>query len=155
MTTTEPEDFDALWNYDDPAGTEAKFRAVLAQAVPGSSDELELLTQIARCQGLQRQFEAAHHTLDQVQAQLPAGASRAQIRYWLERGRVFNSSGRKPEASAQFLEAWQAASAAGEDFYAVDAAHMLAISEPPAEQLAWNQRAIAAAEASSQPRARH
>ena len=47
------------------------------------------------------------------------------------------------------------AQAAGEDFFAVDAAHMLAISQPPAEQTVWNLRAIAAAEQSAQPRARH
>ena len=155
VTPAEPQDFDALWDYDDPAGTETKFRALLPGATPGSAYQVELLTQIARCQGLQQQFEAAHHTLDQAQAVLPDNAPRARIRLFLERGRVLNSSGRQPEASRQFYEAWRLATAAGEDFYAVDAAHMLAISEPPSEQLAWNQRAIALAEQSTQPRARN
>ena len=66
-------DFDALWNFSDPAATEAKFRDILTGA---PSDEiayrLELQTQIARCQGLQNKFNDAHRTLDQVQAQLAA-----------------------------------------------------------------------------------
>ncbi len=36
---TEPSeltDFDALWNYDDPAASEAAFRPFLATATPGS-----------------------------------------------------------------------------------------------------------------------
>ena len=155
VTPTDPQDFEALWDYDDPAGTETKFRALLPGTTPGSAYQVELLTQIARCQGLQQQFEAAHHTLDQAQAVLPDNAPRARIRLFLERGRVLNSSGRQPEASRQFREAWQLATAVGEDFYAVDAAHMLAISEPPSEQLAWNQHAIALAEQSTQPRARN
>src|SRR5689334_3443270 len=128
---TEPADFDALWDYDDPVGTETRFRPRLASLAPGSAEQVELLTQIARAQGLQRQFEAAHATLDQAQAGLPHAAARVHIRYLLERGRVFNSSGRKAQASVLFLQAWQRATVAGEDFYAVDAAHMLAISAPP------------------------
>lgn len=59
-------DFQGLWDYNDPAGTESKFRAVLAKA-EASDDrgyQAELLTQIARAQGVQRQFDAAHATLD-------------------------------------------------------------------------------------------
>jgi len=152
---TEAPEIDDLWDYDDPAGSEARFQSRLAQAEPGSSAYLELLTQIARAQGLQRNFAAAQQTLLEVQPQLLPGATRPRIRYLLELGRVFNSSGQKPEASARFLEAWQLAQAAGEDFYAVDAAHMLAISEPPTDRAAWNWTAIAAAEKSAQPRARN
>ena len=152
---TEPPEIDDLWDYDDPAGSEVRFRARRSRTQAGSLADLELLTQIARAQGLQRQFAAAHETLDTVQSALPSGAARPRIRYLLERGRVFNSSGQKQEASARFLEAWQLAQEAGEDFFAVDAAHMLAISEPPVEQAAWNLRAIAAAEKSTQPRARN
>ena len=55
-------DFDALWDYDQPAKTEAAFRALLPQAEASgdSSYYIELLTQIARTQGLQRDFAAAH-----------------------------------------------------------------------------------------------
>jgi hypothetical protein len=63
-TQTEPEDFDSLWDYDGPAGTEAKFRALLPKAAAGSAYQVELLTHIARSQALQRQFEAAHQDME-------------------------------------------------------------------------------------------
>ncbi|MFN8565329.1 MAG: hypothetical protein U0703_27730 [Anaerolineae bacterium] len=45
------ENFDALWDYDHPAETEKTFRALLAQT--DGARRFELLTQIARAQGLQ------------------------------------------------------------------------------------------------------
>ena len=56
---TDPPEIDDLWDYTDPAGSEARFRACLAQTEPGSSAYRELLTQIARAQGLQRNFAGA------------------------------------------------------------------------------------------------
>ncbi len=150
-------DFDQLWDYDKPSDTEQIFRALLpeARAAAGVSYRAELLTQIARTQGLQRQFEAAHRTLDEAEKLLPNGSARARIRGELERGRVFNSSGNPGQARAFFLRAWEAAAAHGEDFYAVDAAHMIGIVEPPAEQLAWNLRALELAERSVDERVRN
>jgi len=51
----------------------------------------------SRTQGLQRDFAAAHQTLDAVQSELTDDLCRARVRYLLERGRVFNSSGRPEE----------------------------------------------------------
>jgi tetratricopeptide (TPR) repeat protein len=157
---TEPSelsDFEALWNYDDPAATEAAFRPLLAAAPPDGGYQVELLTQIARTQGLQRRFDDAHLTLDDARRRLDAGAAgaRAQVRYLLERGRVFNSAREQDKAVPLFREALEAAQAAGEDFYAVDAAHMLGIAEPPERQTEWHLQAIALAEQSGQPRARN
>jgi tetratricopeptide (TPR) repeat protein len=146
-------DFDQQWNYDQPAATEERFR----QLLPSASDadyRLQLLTQIARTQGLQRKFEPAHRTLDQVQAQLRDDLPVARIRYLLERGRVYNSSGAKQQAREMFLGALELAQAQGQDFYAVDAAHMLAIVEPTSEQLAWSLKALELAETASEARAR-
>ena len=150
-------DFDALWNYDDPAATEAAFRPFLTSAEQGSGYHVELLTQIARTQGLQRRFDDAHATLDEAEKLLASGQAgeRARVRYLLERGRVFNSSKQKERAVPLFAEAWEAAQAAGEDFYAVDAAHMLGIAAPPEQQTEWNLKAIALAEQSSQARAKN
>jgi tetratricopeptide (TPR) repeat protein len=150
-------DFDTLWNYDQPHHTEQAFRALLpeARAAEDASYFAELLTQIARTQGLQGQFEAAHRTLDEAEELLPNGSARARIRYELERGRVFNSSGNPNQARVFFLRAWTAAVEQSEDFYAVDAAHMLGIVEPPAEQLAWNLQALELAERSADERARN
>jgi hypothetical protein len=149
-------DFDALWNYDDPAATEARFRELLPRAQHGGnrSYHAQLLTQIARAQGLQRKFIDAHATLDTAQALLAPELSVARIRHQLERGRVFNSSQQAEQARPLFQAAWEHAQAEQQDFYAIDAAHMLAIVAPAEQQLAWNLRALALAEQSSQPRAR-
>ena len=71
--------FDELWNYGDPAGTEQLFREILpvAHASGNVSYLAELLTQIARTRALQRRFEEAHGTLDEVEAHLPDASERA------------------------------------------------------------------------------
>jgi len=149
-------DFDARWNFGQPDSTEAIFRTYLPAArVGGDVDYLaQLLTQIARTQGLQRQFAAAHATLDEVEPMLGDSLAVARVRYLLERGRTFNSSKHPDKARPLFLDAWERSRAIGADFYAVDAAHMIAIVEPPDSALAWNQRALAVAEASSSSRAK-
>ena len=149
-------DFDDLWDYDNPAVTERKFRELLAQTrASGNISYLaQLLTQIARTQGLQRRFEDAHRTLDEADRLLTGQDARPRIRYFLERGRVFNSSGNPGESRPLFLRAWELAKASSEDFYAVDVAHMMAIIEPPEHQLEWNFKALELAESSSDPRAR-
>jgi tetratricopeptide (TPR) repeat protein len=153
----QPTDFDALWDYNEPAATEAKFRELLPEARSSGdrSCHAQLLTQIARTQGLQRRFEDAHATLDEVETMLAADeAPLARVRYLLERGRVFNSSGKPAQARPLFEQAFELANAREFDFYAIDAAHMIAIVEPsPEAQLKWNEAALALAEKSSDPRA--
>ncbi|GAB4580302.1 MAG: tetratricopeptide repeat protein [Anaerolineales bacterium] len=149
-------DFDQWWNYNDPAGTEQRFRELLPQAETGDdrSYHAQLLTQIARTLGLQRRFDEAHQVLDTVEPLLTNALETARIRYLLERGRVFNSSKHPEQARPLFLEAWGRAKAAHEDVYAVDAAHMLGIVEKGQASLDWNMQAIAYAEHSESPRAR-
>ncbi len=79
-------DFDALWDYSHPDQTETKFREILLQFPEDDPAFLELLTQIARAQGLQWKFDHAHQTLDQVERRLGEVPSRPKIRYLLERG---------------------------------------------------------------------
>lgn len=157
MTTDESRlpDFDALWDYNDPQGTEKQFRGLLhrAEAAGDARYLAELLTQIARTQGLQQRFDEAHRTLDSVEQLLPEAGDRARVRYLLERGRVYNSSRRPDEARPLFLKALGLAREQQDDFYAVDAAHMMAIVETPQGGLQWNRRAIEMAEGSSNPRA--
>ena len=103
MSKLSPSDlpsFDALWNFDDPAGTEARFRELLPRARESSdpSYAAELLTQIARTQGLQQKFDQAHATLDQVDASLKPEMKVAKVRSLLERGRVLNSSRKARES---------------------------------------------------------
>jgi tetratricopeptide (TPR) repeat protein len=149
-----PTDFDSLWDYDRPGETELKFRELLP-AVHDPSHRAQLLTQIARAEGLQRKFDDAHLTLNEAESFITPDLTRAAIRCLLERGRVFNSSGQPEQAKPFFKQAYERALALGEDLYAVDAAHMLAIVAPPEQQLEWNLRAIEMAEKSDDPRARN
>jgi len=148
---------DALWDYNHPAESEAAFRRALEEwdAQADLDLQLELLTQIARAQGLQRRFDEAHATLDTVEVQLGGATSRVLIRYLLEHGRVYNSSRQPERATSYFAGAWDFAHTAGEDILAIDAAHMLAIIAPPEASLEWNQRALELAERSAAPRALH
>jgi tetratricopeptide (TPR) repeat protein len=145
---------DRWWNFDDPAASEARFRSELVNLPAGSPARLELLTQIARAQGLQRRFDQANATLDSVEAALSDMPARVSVRYLLERGRVLNSSHQPERAVPLFRTALDEAQAAGEDFLAIDAAHMLGIAAPPAEGLEWNLRAVAMTEATRDTRAR-
>lgn len=155
MSDSSLPDFDSLWDYHHPEETERRFREILPLAANGGdrSYHAQLLTQIARCLGLQRRFDEAHRLLDDVQQELTEDVSLARIRYLLERGRVFNSSKQPDAARPLFLQAWESACAAGEDGFAVDAAHMLGIVETGDQQLEWNLKALALAENSPQPRA--
>jgi tetratricopeptide (TPR) repeat protein len=148
-------DIDSFWDYSHPDQTEIKFREVLPQTSEDESAYLELLTQIARAQGLQRKFDEAHQTLDQVEKSLDENPSRAKVRYLLERGRVSNSSGHAADAHPFFEQALDLAKGLGEDFYAVDAIHMLAIISEPASALTLNLSAIQLAESSGQEKARN
>lgn len=150
-------EFDKLWNYNDPAATEVKFREALATLSPkyNLSEYLQLQTQIARTYSLRGMFTEAHALLDEVEKNLPATANVAQVRYYLERGRAFNSGGEKQKAKEQFLLAKNAAIELREDFYAVDAVHMLAIAAPPNEAIALNEQGVIMAESSNQERARN
>jgi tetratricopeptide (TPR) repeat protein len=149
-------DFDAWWDYEHPDATEARFREILPAALQlGDRDYLaQLLTQIARCQGLQMKFDEAGRTLDEAEALVARGMPVARTRLLLERGRLYNSSKRREEAKPLFRQAWETAAAAGADAYAVDAAHMLGIVETGDTSVVWNRRAIELAQASSDPKAR-
>jgi len=145
-----------LWDFDHPDSTEVRFRRILPTArASGDTDYLaQLLTQIARTQGLQRQFDSAHRTLDEAEKLLRKDSPKAEVRCLLERGRVYNSSGDKNAARPLFDAAWNEARRSGLDPLAVDAAHMIAIVSPPDSAIAWNERAIAYAEGAKDPKAR-
>ncbi len=144
---------DDLWDFGDPAGTAERFEGLL-----DSDDEsyrCEVLTQIARTQGLRSLFDEAHDTLDEVSILLPRAAPRVEVRYLLERGRVWNSSGVREKAREVFLAAFDTAKRVGDDDLTVDAAHMLAIVSDPAAALEWNLLGFRILSESTQERARH
>ena len=147
--------FDAMWDYQHPDSTEIVFTEILkglTDSTESSYDivyHAELLTQIARTQGLQRKFTQAHATLDSVKSMLNDNMKIAFMRYLLERGRVFNSSGEKEVSIPLFLKAYEYGTENNFDFYTLDAAHMLGIVEPPEKQLEWNLKALKIAEETS------
>ena len=142
------ETLDKLWNFGDPAASEAKFREAIAN---GAGDEGK--TQLARSLGLQRKFDDAQAVLDSIS--LDSASAIVQVRHALESGRVRNSSGRKEEAIPYFESALKLAEAADLEFYAIDAAHMLGIACEGEAGLDWNLRAIAMADAAKTDRARN
>ncbi|HXU66311.1 MAG TPA: tetratricopeptide repeat protein [Casimicrobiaceae bacterium] len=148
---------DALWSFDRPVESEARFRGEAARYPTGSREAAEAATQIARSLGMQRRFTDADRTLDGVRATLDHLPSRVRVRYLLERGRRDNSSGNARDAFAWFQQALAASdrdNLPGADYYRVDALHMLAIAAPPERQLALNLKALAAADAAHDARTR-
>src|SRR5712692_1437466 len=149
-------DFDSLWDYEHPGATERKFRELLPVALDSLdlSYLSQLLTQVARAEGLQRKFQEAHKTLDRVQKALDKTDDKTRVRYLLERGRVYNSSRKPEEARPLFQEALDLALKSKDDFNAVDAAHLMAVAEPTEKQLQWNLKALDLAESSADEKAR-
>jgi len=137
-----------LWDFDDPAASELRLRAAAEEADP--EDRLVLMTQVARALGLQEQYDEGHAVLDHLS---PTGDEVA-VRIALERGRLFRSQGDPEQARPLFEAAAASAVAADLDELRVDALHMEALVAEPADQLGIAQEALAAARASSDPRAR-
>jgi len=143
-------DFATLWDFDDPTGSESRFRAE-ADAARGP-DRLVLLTQVARAVGLQERYAEAHALLDALDA---ASTPEVGVRVALERGRLLNSAGDPDAALVCFRAAVEAADAAGLDALAIDGLHMVAIAAPVDERLALNETALARARAAEDPAARN
>ena len=144
-------DLQALWDNDDPVGSERRFRELL-EGDHNPSFRVEVLTQVARAQGLERRFADARETL--AEADRLEHTGRGTIRIALERGRVERSDGDAGAARPYFDTAWTLACAAAEDGLAVDAAHMLALVSQTDDAITWNERAMALAESSADPDAR-
>lgn len=151
------ENIDELWDYSNPKGTREKFLKTLEEmgAAAPLESVLEIKTQIARTHSLGGEFEESHQVLDEVETRLAPEMALVKTRLQLERGRAFNSAKEKDKAIACFHESLENAKAHQQDFYAVDAAHMLAISAPSFdEKVKWAHEGIRLAEESALPRAR-
>ena len=146
---------DDLWDYDDPAASEARFRTAIEAAEaggdPAAADEAR--TQLARALGLQGRFGDGHEVLDRIDTDHPAD-DRIRVRARLERGRLFRSGDEGAASVAPFEGAWELARALGDDGLAVDAAHMLAIVDAPPGEATWHERALELADTSPEPAAR-
>jgi tetratricopeptide (TPR) repeat protein len=155
LMATEP--INKLWDFNDPKASEERFRSRLAEEENNRSPletRMEIMTQIARAESLQQKFDEAHKTLDTVEVALKTLHSPlVETRYYLERGRAFNSSNHPKEAKEEFLNALKAAEKVGFDYYAIDAIHMIAIANPDSS-LEWSERGIKMAETSKEERAK-
>lgn len=146
---------DTLWDFNNPAESEKRFRKllnILRKKKAPKSQQIEVLTQIARSQGLQQKYNEAHTTLDNAMKMIKGFHKQPLVRYLLERGRVFNSSGEKNRAEELFLNALDFSIKHHQDYYAVDAAHMLGIVASGDISLKWNDHAIKLAEKSKDER---
>lgn len=128
---------DQLWDFDDPALSEACFRAAAADPAYDADERAELTTQLGRAIGLQGRYEEADALLDAIDGDEPTVA----VRVLLERGRVLNSSGHAQMAVPLFEQAAELADHLGEEFLAVDALHMLAIADA-AHAETWTRSAL-------------
>jgi tetratricopeptide (TPR) repeat protein len=154
LTEAPAMDIRALWDFDDPARSEAVFREHLAHA--RGDDALSLQTQIARTYGLRSRFDDAHALLDRIEPELAAAGPEPKVRHLLERGRTWRSAKQLDRARPLFLQAVDQAIAAGLEDLAIDAMHMMALVEPaPADQMRWNRRALAAAQQATDPTPRN
>jgi tetratricopeptide (TPR) repeat protein len=145
----DPDVLASLWDFSDPAASEARFREAIAGQPPESNTALELRTQLARALGLQGRFDEALAELDAIASTDDVVLARLN----LEQGRVRNSQGQPAHAVAFFELAREHASTAGDDNLEVDALHMLAIAEPE-RAVEWTNRALTIAESSANPRTR-
>jgi tetratricopeptide (TPR) repeat protein len=130
-----------LWDFDDLDASETRLRAQLDEETtdPGRA---EVLTQLARVQGLRGSFDAGDRLLDEA-VPLAGDDAVARARVDLERGRVRRSSGDPEAARPLFDAAFATAVDAGQTFIAADAAHMAALVAPDRNGfIAWTQRGI-------------
>jgi tetratricopeptide (TPR) repeat protein len=137
-----------LWDFDDPAGSEQRFRA--AADVAEGTDRLVLLTQVARALGLQERYDEGHAVLDHLAVDDPEVAIRAS----LERGRLLRSAGDPEAARPHFEAAAAAARENGLEGLHVDALHMVALVAPAEDQRRLTEEALAVARGATDPVAR-
>jgi tetratricopeptide (TPR) repeat protein len=102
----------------------------------------EVLTQLARVEGLRGDFEHCAQLLDQAEP-LAGRDPAANVRLELERGRMLRSSGDSEAAFPLFKDAFARAVDADERYLAGDAAHMCAIAvDDLTVQEEWTQRGL-------------
>ena len=136
-----PDRLRPLWDFDDLDATQWRLHAQLEEE-SDDAGRAEVLTQLARVEGLRGDFDACERLL--LEAERLAGASApARIRIDLERGRKLRSSGDPAAALPLFEAAFARASESGEHYLAGDAVHMCALAaEDRAAMELWTQRGV-------------
>ena len=137
-----PDRLRPLWDFYDLDATEQRLRAQLENE-PEDAGRAEVLTQLARVEGLRDDFDACDRLLEQAE-ELAGPSAVAQVRIDLERGRKLRSSGDPEGALPLFEAAFSLARDSGEHYLAGDAAHMcaLAVSDDREAMEEWTQRGL-------------
>jgi tetratricopeptide (TPR) repeat protein len=136
-----PDRLRPLWSFDELDSTEARLRAQLAEEET-QSGRAEVLTQLARVDGLRGSFAEGERLLEEAEP-LAQSSELARARIDLERGRLRRSNGNAAAAFPLFVSAFALARGAGELFVAADAAHMAALAAPDDEGFReWTQRGV-------------
>jgi tetratricopeptide (TPR) repeat protein len=131
-----------MWDFYDLEATEQRLRAQL-ESESEDAGRAEVLTQLARVEGLRNDFDACDRLLEQAEG-LAESSAVAQVRIDLERGRKLRSSGDPYGALPLFEAAFSRARDSGEHYLAGDAAHMcaLAVAEDRVAMEEWTQRGL-------------
>ena len=130
-----------LWDFEDLDASEQRLRAQLEQE-DSDTGRAEVLTQLARVEGLRDDFEASARLLDEARA-LAGTSPVANVRIELEHGQLLRSSGDPEAAFPFFRSAFERALEAREHFLAGDAAHMCAIAGSDRDRLEeWTRRGL-------------
>jgi len=139
-----------VWDFNDLDGSRQRFHTLL-ESEETDVGRAEVLTQLARVDGLEERFEEGDRLLDEAAA-LAGDAPIVEARLDLERGRLRRSAGDPAAALPMFERSFEAALAIPHEFIAVDAAHMVAIAAPDREsRLVWADRGIELAKSSGDP----
>lgn len=150
------ESFDDLWALGDPIVIEKSFHELLPQAkkLQDPSIYLQILSQIALTQALQKKFDEAHETLNDAERFLSSDQDLARVRILLERGRVFQQADDIIKAKLSFIESYELSAKNQFDYHTINAAHMIAIVEDKVEdKIRWNQLALKLAQTTKEQRA--
>ena len=137
-----PDRLRPLWDFDDLDATERRLHAQLEEE-SDDAGRAEVLTQLARVEGLRSDFDACEQLLQEAEG-LAGSSAPARIRIDLERGRKLRSSGDPAAALPLFEAAFARASESGEHYLAGDAVHMcaLAVSVDRTAMERWTQRGL-------------
>jgi tetratricopeptide (TPR) repeat protein len=135
-----------LWDFNDLGSSEKRLREQL-DAETTDAGRSEVLTQLARIEGLEDRFDAGDKLIDEAVA-LAGDDKAALARIDLERGRLRRSSGDPDAGRPLFVSAFDIAMGAGQTFIAADSAHMAALVAGGREGFVeWTRRGIDVAEA--------